>query len=495
MAGDLFTRAAEQSSVGKPLAERMRPRSVEDVVGQSHMLGPQGALHQLLQQKKLPSLILWGPPGCGKTTLARLLASKVGGIFESLSAVMSGVKDLRQVMDRATAARGQYGKATVLFIDEIHRFNKAQQDALLPHVESGLVTLIGATTENPAFELNNALLSRCRVMELRPIAAEDLIALLRRALDNKTYGLGEMQLQADDESLATIARIAQGDARHALTTLEVAVELCRHRQASALTAELVAEAAQRKLPRYDKDGDMHHALVSAFIKSMRGSDPDAALYYMHRMLEGGEDPRFILRRVMIFASEDIGNADPQALQTAAAAWQAFVIMGLPEGLLPMTQAVTYLACAPKSNAVLLASGSSQASAQEHPDLPIPANLRNAHTAQAKAQGHGRGYRYPHDYPGHYVPDHYLPQGLAGQQYYQPSDQGAEASIGLPPYQLASGAHAERIALHASSPTPWSCRRRGLHAPPRPEVRFLPPAAMRWTPLSDRSLQPALPNPC
>lgn len=428
MAGDLFAHAAEHATAGKPLAERMRPRSVEEVVGQGHVLGPKGALHQLLQQKKLPSLILWGPPGCGKTTLARLLAHKVGGVFESLSAVMSGVKDLRLVTDRATQARGQYGKATVLFIDEIHRFNKAQQDALLPHVESGLVTLIGATTENPAFELNQALLSRCRVMELRPIAPPDLTALLQRALTDKTYGLGETPLQTDAACLEAIARVAQGDARYALTTLEVAAELCRHRQTNTLTADLVAEATQRKLPRYDKDGDMHHALISAFIKAMRGSDPDAALYYMHRMLEGGEDPRFILRRVVIFASEDVGNADPQGLQVAAAAWQAFVVMGLPEGLLPMTQAVTYLACAPKSNAVLTASKSAQASAQAHPDLPVPANLRNAHTALAKSQGHGRHYHYPHDYPGHWVPDHYLPDALAGQHYYHPSDQGAETDI-------------------------------------------------------------------
>ncbi len=430
MGDDLFTRAAEHSSVGKPLAERMRPRTLDEVVGQGHLLGPRGALHQLLQQKRLPSLILWGPPGCGKTTLARLLAHQVGGVFESLSAVMSGVKDLRQVMDRATQARGQYGRATLLFIDEIHRFNKAQQDALLPHVESGLVTLVGATTENPAFELNGALLSRCRVMELRPIAPEDITSLLQRALTNRTYGLGETPLQADDASLAAIAHVAQGDARHALTTLEVAAQLCLHRQVGSITAELVAEAAQRKLPRYDKDGDMHHALISAFIKALRGSDPDAALYYMHRMLEGGEDPRFILRRVVIFASEDVGNADPQGLHVANAAWQAFVIMGLPEGLLPMTQAVTYLACAPKSNAVLLASIAAQASAQQYPDLPVPANLRNAHTALAKSQGHGRHYHYPHDYPGHFVPDHYLPEALAGQQYYQPSDQGAETSIGL-----------------------------------------------------------------
>ena len=342
---------------------------------------------------------------------------------------MSGVKDLRAVMERATAARGQYGRPTLLFIDEIHRFNKAQQDAMLPHVESGLVTLIGATTENPAFELNGALLSRCRVMVLQPLTEADMVILLERALGDAEHGLHSYHLEADADALAAIGQIAQGDARHALTTLEVAAQLCRHKGEIHLTAAMVEQAAQRKLPQYDKDGDMHHGLVSAFIKSMRGSDPDAALYYMHRMLEGGEDPRFIMRRAVIFASEDVGNADPQALQLAVAALQALALMGLPEGMLPMTQAVTYLASAPKSNAVIQANTAARACAQEHAHLPVPERLRNAHTGLAKSMGHGKHYAYPHDFPGHFVPEYYLPEALQGQYFYQPSDQGAETTLG------------------------------------------------------------------
>lgn len=429
MTGNLFQAAAERDPKGKPLAERLRPQTLADVVGQPKLLGPGCALPQLLQRGELPSMLLWGPPGSGKTTLAHVLARSVDATFESLSAVLSGIKEVRAAIDQAATRRAMQRRRTVLFIDEIHRFNKAQQDALLPHVENGVVTLIGATTENPSFEVNAALLSRCRVFVLQPLTTDDLVMVLMRALQDCQRGLGVWKLAADDDVLRSIATASGGDARRALTTLEVASQLALHDGGGQLTLQHVEQATQQKTLLYDKGGDEHYNVVSAFIKSMRGSDPDAAVYYMARMLEAGEAPRFILRRMVIFASEDIGNADPRALTVAVDALKAFEVMGLPEGVLPMTQAATYLACAPKSNAVIKAYGAARAAVQQHGALPVPHKLRNAPTSLMKGLGYGKDYKYPHDFRGHHVPESYLPEGLAGCEFYTPSDQGLEAALG------------------------------------------------------------------
>jgi putative ATPase len=426
---DLFAAAAARDTSGSPLAERLRPRTVDEVVGQRKILGPGRALRRLLERGELPSLILWGPPGSGKTTLARLLAGQVKAELEAISAVMSGVKEIRAIVERAEEKRNQHRRRTVLFIDEIHRFNKAQQDALLPHVERGLLTLIGATTENPSFEVNAALLSRCKVFVLEPLEPADLVVLLERALADRERGLGTRSLSAPPEVLELVARGAGGDARRALNTLEVAADLASQAKLSVLTQEVVEEAAQQKTLLYDKAGEEHYNVVSAFIKSMRGSDPDAAVYWMTRMLESGEDPRFILRRMVILASEDIGNADPQALQVAVSALQAFELMGLPEGVLPMTQAALYLACAPKSNAVITAYGRARADVQARGALPVPHKLRNAPTGLMKKLGYGSGYKYPHEFEGNYVVEGYLPDELGRRVYYTPSSSGAERELG------------------------------------------------------------------
>jgi putative ATPase len=427
--GNLFAAAAAQDPRGKPLAERLRPQRLEDIVGQPKLLGEGQPLQRLLRGGQLPSMILWGPPGSGKTTLAQVLARCVDAAFESVSAVMSGIKELRAAIERAQERRNLHRRRTLLFIDEIHRFNKVQQDALLPHVESGVVTLVGATTENPSFEVNAALLSRCRVFVLEALSVEAIATLVRRALQDTERGLGKAGLEVSDEVVETIATAGNGDARRALTTLEVAAQLAQEEGTAVLTAQHVEGAAQQKTLLYDKAGEEHYNVVSAFIKSMRGSDPDAAVYYMVRMLEAGEAPRFILRRMVIFASEDIGNADPRALQVAVGALQAFELMGLPEGALPMTQAAIYLACAPKSNAVIAAYGAARKAVQQTGALPVPAKLRNAPTRLMKDLGYGNEYKYPHNFSGHYVVERYLPDALAEQTYYQPSDQGEEAAIG------------------------------------------------------------------
>ena len=431
---DLFQRAASKDRRGQPLAERMRPVTLDEFVGQRHLLGPGKWLRRALERKELASLILWGPPGTGKTTLGRLLAAEAGAHFLSLSAVMAGVKDLREAVADAAARRDQQGQRTVLFIDEIHRFNKGQQDALLPHVEAGTVVLIGATTENPSFEVNAALLSRAKVVVLEPLGEEDLRALIDRALADTERGLGrdvrEGTLDCPPEVRAMIAHAAGGDARRALATLEAAASVPAPDAAGVrrIDQAAVEEALQRKALLYDKGGDEHYGVVSAFIKSLRGTDPDAAVYWMARMLEAGEDPVFVLRRMVIFAAEDVGNADPQALGVAVNALEAFRLVGLPEGYLPMTQAALYLATAPKSNTALKTYVAAKADVDEHGALPVPPHLRNAPTPLHRALGFGQGYQYPHDFEGHYVVEEYLPEALRGRRYYQPTTSGREAQI-------------------------------------------------------------------
>jgi putative ATPase len=422
---DLFRHHAERTKRNQPLADRMRPNTLEEFFGQRHLVGPGRMLERAISADRIPSMILWGPPGSGKTTLARVIARKTGALFFTLTAVGSGVKDLREVMAKAAEQRDQFGKRSILFIDEIHRYNKAQQDALLPHVEAGTVILVGATTENPSFEVISALLSRCRVLQLEPLSEEDLAGILRRALAQDPE-IVRAKPVLDDELLAMIARAAQGDARRALTSLELAVQQAG--EGGVLTQELVEQAIQRKTLLYDKAGEEHYNVVSAFIKSMRGSDPDAAVYWMVRMLEAGEDPLFILRRMVIFAAEDVGNADPLALQTALAALEAFRFVGLPEGVLPMTQAATYLATAPKSNSALTAYSRARKDVLEGGPLPVPLKLRNAPTRMMKEIGYSAGYRYPHNFEGRYVAEHYLPEELEGRTYYTPSDSGHEAAI-------------------------------------------------------------------
>jgi putative ATPase len=427
---DLFARAAVRDRRGQPLAERMRPQTLAEFVGQEHVLGAGKLLRRALEAKELPSLILWGPPGTGKTTLGRLLAAEAGARFVPMSAVMAGVKDIREAIAEAATHRDQRGERTVLFIDEIHRFNKGQQDALLPHVEAGTVVLVGATTENPSFEVNAALLSRAKVVVLKALTEAELRTLVDRALADPERGLARQALEVTDEVRDLVAREARGDARRALATLEAAAAVAapgadgRRR----LTTAVVEEALQRRTLLYDKAGDEHYGVVSAFIKSMRGSDPDAAVYWMARMLEAGEDPLFVLRRMVIFAAEDVGLADPQALQVAVAALDAFRFVGMPEGFLPMTEAVLYLATAPKSNTALTTYAAAKGDVDARGALPVPAHLRNAPTPLAKSLGWGAAYQYPHDFEGHYVREQYLPEELDGHRYYQPSDSGREREI-------------------------------------------------------------------
>jgi len=422
---DLFERQAEATS---PLADRMRPNRLEDVVGQTHLLGDGHILARAIRADRIPSMILWGPPGTGKTTLAHVIASETHSIFVPFSAVLGGVPELRKIIAAAKEQKSYYGKKSILFVDEIHRFNKAQQDALLPHVENGTVTLIGATTENPSFAVNSALLSRARVFDLRPLEADDLYVLLNRALRDDDRGIGHTAQQVDDEALRAVAQNARGDARRALSALELACDFAQSAGVERITVAIVQEALATQTLLYDKSGEEHYNVVSAFIKSMRGSDPDGALYWLMRMLEAGEEPLFVLRRMLIFASEDIGNADPRALEIAVNADAAFRRLGMPEGMFPIAQCCTYLASAPKSNASYKAWKMAQADVREHGSLPVPLRLRNAPTAAMKSWGYGEGYRDPHDESGFSAGETYLPEALTGRRYYRPSQQGFEARI-------------------------------------------------------------------
>ena len=414
-----------------PLAERMRPRAIADVIGQEHLLGEGCGLRSLIDSGELPSLLLWGPPGTGKTTLARMLASAPDTRLESLSAVLAGGKEIRAAVERARQAR-RGGIRTVLLLDEIHRLNRAQQDVLLPHVEAGTVTLVGATTENPSFEVNAPLLSRCRVFTLKPLDEDSLVRLVERAAADPAHGLGGRQIEPD--ALHAIAGAADGDARRALGLLEAANAVHSHGQGagSPISAESVREAAGSQVFIHDRDREEHYNIVSAFIKSLRASDPDAALYYLARMLAGGEDPLFPARRLVIFASEDVGNADPHGLTLATSTYLAVERLGMPEARIPLAHATAYLACAPKSNAAYKALGRAQSAVEETGSLPVPMHLRNAPTGLMKGLGYGRDYRYPHDEPNHFVDAPNLPERLAEHpahtEFYQPTREGAEAPI-------------------------------------------------------------------
>ena len=427
---DLFAHAADKDKRGQPLAERMRPISLAEYVGQEHLLGPGRWLRRAIDSQSVSSLILWGPPGTGKTTLGRILATEIKASFVALSAVMSGVKEVRESVVEAAQRRNLRGERTLLFIDEIHRFNKAQQDALLPHVEAGTVILVGATTENPSFEVNAPLLSRAKVLVLKPLTEESLRAIIDRALADVHRGLGLLPLDCSDGIRDHLAREAQGDARRALSALESAADIALPGENGRrrIDHKTLEEAFQRKTLMYDKAGDEHYGVVSAFIKSMRGSDPDAAVYWMARMLEAGEEPLFILRRMVIFAAEDVGNADPNALRVAMAATDAVRFVGLPEGYLPMSQAAIYLAVAPKSNSALTTYAAAKRDVEEFGALPVPIHLRNANSGLGKAMGLGQGYQYPHNFEGNYVVEDYLPEALRGRRYYQPSKSGRERDI-------------------------------------------------------------------
>jgi putative ATPase len=408
----------------------MRPRHLGEFVGQEQLLGEGKILRAAVESGALPSLILWGPPGCGKTTLAFLLAAHVQAGFVPFSAVTSGIKEIKEVIARAERSRLE-GRGTVLFVDEIHRFNKAQQDAFLPHVERGTIVLIGATTENPSFEVIAPLLSRAKVLALRQLSEDEVVLILRRARDDRERGLGGWPIEVDDLALGLIARLSAGDARSALNTLEVAAQMAGRQPEGGrrVTLQLAQEAAQRRAPLYDKSGEEHFNLISALHKSMRGSDPDASLYWLARMLASGEDPLYIARRLVRFASEDIGNADPQALQVAVAAKEAYHFLGSPEGELALAQAAAYLATAPKSHAIYVAFGEAQRDVEAAPIQGVPLHLRNAPTPLMKEFGYGVGYQYPHDHPEAYADQDYLPEGLKDRIYYHPTDRGLEAEIG------------------------------------------------------------------
>lgn len=428
---DLFElNREEQLQKEAPLPARMRPRSFAEFVGQEHIVGEDRVLRKAIEQDQIPSIILWGPPGSGKTTLANVIASVTQSHFIPVSAVNAGVADLRKAVDEVKSRRGMHAQRTILFIDEIHRFNKAQQDAILPHVENGTVILIGATTENPSFEVISALLSRCRVFTLSTLTDEHMKTIIERALGDSERGLGELNIELSEEALRHLIAMSNGDARVALGALEIAVMASSPDEYGKVSIELdsVEDAFQHRALMYDKSGEEHFNLISAFHKSMRGSDPDAALYWLGRMLEAGEDPLYVARRLVRFASEDIGLADPNALVQANAAQQAIHFIGLPEGKLALAQATVYLATAPKSNALYQAYGNVQKDVAKTGSQPVPLHLRNPETRLMGEMGYGKDYKYAHDYPGHFIEQQYLPDSLKGRKYYGPGGLGFEKEI-------------------------------------------------------------------
>ena len=429
---DLFAAAAEaENSRFEPLAERMRPRNFDEFVGQQSVLGKGRFLRRMIEEDRIPSMILYGPPGTGKTTLAQMIAGLTNSRFQKLNAVASGIADIRTMVKEACEARRYYQKRTIIFIDEIHRFNKGQQDALLPYVEDGRLVLIGATTENPFFEVNHALLSRVRIIQLKMLSDGEIVRVLKMALADKERGLGKEELESSDDVLLGIAQMAGGDARIALNLMEGMAAMLPQdakKEERVLTLDLMEDIVGERVQRYDKKGDNHYDTVSAFIKSMRGSDPDAALHYLARMLASGEDLNFIARRIVICAAEDVGNADPRALVIAMAAAHAVQFLGMPEARIPLAEAVTYIAGAPKSNAAYLGIDAALADVRSRNCGSVPLNLRDAHYKGATKLGHGVKYRYAHDFPNHFIKQQYLPEKLKGTRYYAPTGNGEEKSI-------------------------------------------------------------------
>ncbi len=428
---DLFDYMREQNQEkDSPLASRLRPVTLEEVVGQQHIIGRDKLLYRAIQADKLSSIIFYGPPGTGKTTLAKVIANTTSAEFNQINATAAGKKDMELVVQQAKDNQGMYGKKTILFIDEIHRFHKGQQDYLLPFVEDGTIILIGATTENSYFEVNGALLSRSVIFELKPLSGEDIQSILLRALTDVEKGLGSYRAEIVEDALEFLADAANGDARAALTALELGVLTTPRAKDGKIhiTLEVASECIQKRVVRYDKSGDNHYDTVSAFIKSMRGSDPDAAVYYLARMLYAGEDIRFIARRIMICAAEDVGNADANALTVAVSAAQAVERIGMPEAQIILSQAVTYVACAPKSNAACVAIGRAMEAMEQTQALSVPVHLQDSHYRGAKQIGHGTGYLYAHDFPNHYVRQQYLPDGLSETKFYEPTENGYEKQI-------------------------------------------------------------------
>lgn len=413
-----------------PLASRMRPRTLDEVIGQDHILGDDKLLSRAIRADRLSSIIFYGPPGTGKTTLAQVIAHSTDSLFKQVNATNAGKKDLEDIIQAAKVELGSNSRRTILFIDEIHRFNKAQQDYLLPYVEDGTIILIGATTENPFFEVNRALISRSRVFELKALSNDDIIKILKRSITDKERGLGNMKIDVDEDALVFLADVSNGDARTALNALELgAVTTPAGEDGTVhITIDVASSCIQKRVLGYDRDGDNHYDTVSAFIKSMRGSDPDAAVYYLARMLYAGEDIEFIARRIVICASEDVSNADPQALLVAMAAYQAVERIGMPEAQIILSQAVTYIACAPKSSSSIDAISAAMESVRTEPMSGIPPYLKDAHYKDASKLGHGIGYRYPHAYPGHYVEQQYLPNNLKDRKFFKLSDNGMERSM-------------------------------------------------------------------